>query len=48
MKIIMSVWITEDSNILSYEDVIANKRYQLHWAKIIIPAQEFGHFNTGH
>ena len=27
MKINMSVWITENSNILSYDDVIANERF---------------------
>ena len=27
MKINMSVWITENSNFLSYDDVIANERY---------------------
>ena len=29
MKINMSVWITENSNILSYDDVVANERYLL-------------------
>ena len=29
MKINMSVWITENSNILSYDDIIANERYLL-------------------
>ena len=27
MKINMSVWITENSNILSYDDVIANEQF---------------------
>ena len=32
MKINMSVWITENSNILSYDDVVAKERNkESHW-----------------
>ena len=35
MKINMSVWITENSNILSYDDVIANERNTIRQLKLL-------------